>query len=931
MHTSPLGKSTLTGSIVYRSVCLLTTFLLFAGPLAAQATKETNEEAAKRLMVEGMQLVAEGSRTALANAIEKFESARVPLRSLNLPVGDAVMLTMIAYAYSQLEQNQKAIEKYTEALPIFRAAGEKRGEASALIHLGLIHRTLGEMQKALDTFSQAVVLFRQAGDRQGEALALSTMGTLRITLGKPEESLNYFNKALELFRATGSREGEAAMLTAMSPLYNQMGEPEKARETLEKALAVSRAAGYRQGEAIALSTLGLLSSYLQHVPKALEYNEQALPLFRAERDRPGEAITLHALCITYLSSRQYQKGFEYCDQARALLRAIGDLQTESLTLKHVAIGERNRGNLVAAQTAIESAITIIESLRTKVINPDLRLSYFADSQDHYELYIDLLMRLHKQQPNRGYDGKALEASERARARSLLDTLKEAKADIRQGVDAALLQRERETQRRLNARAQAQMQLLSQPHLEAQAQAIAEEIQSLINDLQQVETEIRQTSPHYASLMLPRSLTPKEIQTQVLDQDTLLLEYSLGDERSYLWVVTSTSITSRELAKRSEIEIAVTDYYNLLNARNTDVKGETKEQRQLRIDRADAAIPKAAASLSQLLLAPVAAHLGKKRLVVVADGALHFVPFGALPVEGESPSINNQNGVARGPRALIADHEIVNLPSASTLSVIREEVAGRQRAPKTVAVLADPVFMKTDERVKTDKDKPTTKSDNGPPSLTESKTDRQLIKAKEDTGLANGLDVPRLPGTRREAEQIVAMVPSSEHRLALDFAASRETATSAELAQYRYVHFSTHGLLNSVHPELSGLVFSLVNERGEPQEGFLLAHEIFNLKIPAEAVVLSACETGIGKDIKGEGLVSLTRGFMYAGAPRVVVSLWAVSDTATTELMVRFYEGMLKEGRPPAEALRAAQLSLMSDKRWSSPYYWAPFVLEGEWR
>jgi len=146
-----------------------------------------------------------------------------------------------------------------------------------------------------------------------------------------------------------------------------------------------------------------------------------------------------------------------------------------------------------------------------------------------------------------------------------------------------------------------------------------------------------------------------------------------------------------------------------------------------------------------------------------------------------------------------------------------------------------------------------------------------------------------------------------------------------------VHFSTHGLLNSVHPELSGVVFSLVNERGEAQDGFLRAHEIYNLKLRAELVVLSACQTGVGKDIRGDGLASLTRGFMYAGAPRVLVSLWDVSDRGTTELMVRFYHGILKEGMRPAAALRAAQVSLMNDKRWASPYYWASFTLQGEWR
>jgi CHAT domain-containing protein len=537
------------------------------------------------------------------------------------------------------------------------------------------------------------------------------------------------------------------------------------------------------------------------------------------------------------------------------------------------------------------------------------------------------MRLHKQHPNAGYDGKALQVNERARARSLLEVLKEANADIRQGVDAALLQRERQIQRLLNARAQSQMELLSQPHSEAQATRIAEEIETLIHNLQQIETEIRQTSPHYAALMQPQPLTLREIQTQVLDQDTLLLEYSLGDERSYLWAVSSSSVTSYELSTRDEIETAGRRFYNLVNTRNRDVKGETSEQRAVRIAQADLEVPLAAASLSRMLLGRVAGQLGKKRLMIVADGALHFVSFAALP----SPI-----GAGPIPRPLIADHEIVNLPSASALSVVRREVAGRQTAPRSVVALADPVFMKDDDRVKKAKDKEIGKEgsrvDSETPVVVQSIGHRQLVKATADIGIASeGFYVPRLPGTRREAELIVAMVPTPERRLALDFAASRDTATSPELNQYRYVHFSTHGLLNSVHPELSGVVFSLVNERGEAQDGFLRAHEIYNLKLRAELVVLSACQTGVGKDIRGEGLASLTRGFMYAGAPRVLVSLWDVSDWGTTELMVRFYHGMLKEGMRPAAALRAAQVSLMNDKRWASPYYWAPFTLQGEWR
>lgn len=908
-------------STFYRSLFLAITIVLLGGTIAAQDAAKMKE--AERLMSEGLQLVAEGSPASLTKAIDTLDSAKVLLHSLNIPEGEATVLLLTGYAYNQLGQDQKAIEQYEQARSLFRAAGQAKGEATALFSLGLIHGKLGEWQKALDTFDQALPLFRASGETQGEVMALSILGSLHLQLGKPEELLTYYNKVLELVRATGSREGEAAVLAALGPLYAETNQPEKARESLEQALSVYRALGFRRGEAAVLLALGLFHSYEPDRQKALESFGQALTILRAEHDRFGEGAALAGLCATHLLANDYPKGIDYCHEAQTLLHAIGDRQNEAFVLKHIAMGERKRGNLPAAQTAIESAIAIIESLRTKVINPEYRLSYFEESQHYYEFYIDLLMRLHKQHPNEGHDGKALETSERARARSLLETLIEANADIRQGIDPALLEREREIQRRLNA--SAQKQLLSGSLSKAQANAITEEIEALIRNLKQVETEIRQTSPRYAALMKPRPLTLKEIQTQVLDQDTLLLEYSLGDERSFLWMVTSSSLTIHELPKGEEIETAARRFYDLLNARNLRVKGETNEQRAVRVAQADGEIPLAAASLSRMVLNPVAGQLGNKRLIIVPDGALHFVPFGTLPVASGGPSgMDRQRRVTK---PLITEHEIVNLPSASTLAVVRKEVAGRPIAPKSVVALADPVFMKNDERVKNGK------VNNEPPARSENTKDRQLVKAAaEDTGVANeGLYVPRLPGTRQEAEQIMAMAPTTERRLALDFSANRETATSAELGQYRYVHFSTHGFLNSVHPELSGVVFSLVNERGEDQDGFLRAHELFNLKLPAEVVVLSACQTGVGKTIKGEGLVSLTRGFMYAGAPRVVVSLWGVSDWGTTELMVRFYQGMLKEGMRPAAALRAAQLSLMNDKRFASPYYWAPFTLQGEWR
>jgi CHAT domain-containing protein len=354
-------------------------------------------------------------------------------------------------------------------------------------------------------------------------------------------------------------------------------------------------------------------------------------------------------------------------------------------------------------------------------------------------------------------------------------------------------------------------------------------------------------------------------------------------------------------------------YDLLTARSQISLDETKAQKSTRIAQADAELPKVAKALSRMLLGPAAELLGNKRLLIVSEGALQYIPFGAL-------AIPNYQSPATEYRPLMTAHEIVCLPSASVLAVLRRELAERKPAAKSVAVLADPVFVKSDPRIKTIKNAKLDTTDT-------SNEQSALMRSAREMGMA----FSRLIYSRREAEAIMKLVPSRDGKKAVDFAASRETATGADLHQYRIVHFATHGLLNSEHPELSGIVLSLVNENGKERDGFLRLHEIYNLNLPADLVVLSACQTALGKEIKGEGLIGLTRGFMYAGAARVAASLWSVGDVATAELMKSFYAKMLgREQLRPAAALRAAQVELWKSKRWTSPYYWAGFVLQGEW-
>jgi len=279
--------------------------------------------------------------------------------------------------------------------------------------------------------------------------------------------------------------------------------------------------------------------------------------------------------------------------------------------------------------------------------------------------------------------------------------------------------------------------------------------------------------------------------------------------------------------------------------------------------------------------------------------------------------------------LIINHEIVNLPSASSLAALRRELAGRAPAPEIVAVIADPVFGGADERIQ--KNVGNVAALNSQQAV-RSAAEREVFSSALEVGATDAQQqLQRLIFSRREADEITRLAGAKGSFKALDFAANRATALGSNLSRYRIIHFATHSLLNSQHPELSGIVLSLVDEEGRPQDGFLRLHDIYNLKLAADLVVLSACKTGLGKEIKGEGLVGLTRGFLYAGAPRVVASLWKVDDRATAELMKLFYQRMLRDGLRPAAALRSAQIDMWKQPRWAAPYYWAGFTLQGEWK
>jgi CHAT domain-containing protein len=536
------------------------------------------------------------------------------------------------------------------------------------------------------------------------------------------------------------------------------------------------------------------------------------------------------------------------------------------------------------------------------------------------------MRLHEAEPQAGHAAAAFDASELMRGRTLLDHLTDVRADLRQGIEPSLLAREQDLERKLDAKS---AELLKLDAGSAAAKALKNEISALRSELQQVAGQIKSRNQRYYSLVYQQPSGLAEIQQRALDADTTLLEYALGEERSFLFVVTRDSVRAFTLPKRAEIEAAASRFHEKLAARGLCRRFEEKDQKLKRIKEADEQLPQAAAELSRMILWPAASALTGKRLLVVGDGELNLIPFTALPMPADNKVAQTFDASSYNSSLLIRKYEVVHLPSASLLAVLRAELKDRPEAPGAVAVFADPVFSAEDERVKALKPAVQASSRRKFPAIEQRPapmTFARLPRARSagDCG-ASGGDFERLKFSAAEAQAIARLTARANRKVLLGFEANEKAALSEELSRYRYIHFATHGLLDG-HPELSALVLSLIDREGNPQDGFLRLAEIFKLKLPAELVVLSACETGRGKSARGEGVIGMTRGFFTAGAARVMVSLWKVDDKSTSELMAIFYQNLLQRSLSPAAALREAQLKLIEKQ---PPYVWSGFVVQGE--
>ena len=594
------------------------------------------------------------------------------------------------------------------------------------------------------------------------------------------------------------------------------------------------------------------------------------------------------------------------------------------------------------------AIKTIETLRAGSLRSDeARTTFLATTKDVFDeaasgLAEIALLSSPGPAPLSGkaleYAAEAFKVTEQARSRSLLDLLSETSASITEGIPPELLKRKQENLDQQQEIAEALMGIsLSAEPQKKKPSELESDLEKLQTEFDNIENQIRTASPRYASLTAGQPLSLGDVQQRVLDDQTILLEYSLGSEASYLWAVTRSSAAIYKLPARPALDkLAIDLRAQLIPAKlqrrivGIDVMEDS--QRGLGVSATPfaedaAAFVAASSALYKAVIEPAASMIGEKRLLVAADGALSYVPFEALVKSPESTDYSSAP-------YLIKSNEILYTPSASVIGAIRAQE--NTRADRAILIVADPVFNSADTRAK-GAAAPGVGGTRGL-GIQSALTD---VSGKDASGTAEtakiqGLPLARLGGTRAEAEQIVklAKASGSQADLWLDLEASEENIEVRDISKYRILHVATHGLLNAERPQFSGLVLSLIGNKNE--DGFLRTDEVFNLRLGSPLVMLSACETGLGKEKRGEGVMGLTRAFMYAGAPTVGVSLWSVADKSTADLMSDFYKRLLAQpSAAPAStasaAMRDAQLAMIAGKKYSAPFYWAPFVLVGDWR
>ena len=839
-------------------------------------------------------------------AIRTAQEALALSKSVNDLDGIATAYALIGqYNFAQNAMGESA-RYYDLALQAWRQLSNLQGQAKALIMLGYIEGRKGEWLNVISYLTQAQNLIDEASDQNLMAQIASGLGYVFNESGLPESGLAQYQRAMEYFRQANKERSYNRQILQIGYTYFLLGNHSAALSHLQQALTnfenSSEPTDVKLDIAECHEYLGRVYISTGQYDLALKHL-QPIPAIYKKSGNPREVAQVEGILgQIYQQQGAVNRARKSYLEASRIFREISDRVNDASVRFALGRLELNSGNYEAAETYLKESIENTENIRRDLKTRVFAAAFSASVHERYEAYIECLMRKHKSQPSKGLEVIAFEASELARARSLAELLRDTQTTVLVGVDPLLAAREKNLRQAIRTTVDQTVSLLTTDYKKEELDKLEGSLTSLREQHKQVTAKLRQQYPDYDKIHEPASYTLQQIQNVVIDDDqTVLLEYLLGQNASYVWAITRNSVKVFELPKADVITAAVRKVY----------ENVSKEPN----DETDKRLSEATAELAGMILRPVASQLNAPRVIVVADGALNYIPFQLLP----NPAANNE--------PLVSKYEVINAPSASILGQLRQENQHRRPHTKALAAFGDPVFASNYAQYKASASSELAAS-------TRSNENEPWQRAWRDVELnADSLDpavLQPLNYTKYELNNLSAIAGSGAY-VARGFAASREGLGSLDLSKYAILHFATHGVLHPNKPEYSGFFLSTVDTEGHRQNGFINMQDVYRLNAPVDLVVLSACRTGLGKEVRGEGLIGLTRGFMFAGASSVVSSLWKVDDEATSELMKHFYENMLKKGMRPAEALRAAQNTLRQDPNWQSPHFWAGFTLQGEFR
>ena len=837
-------------------------------------------------------------------ALRTVHDALALFQSANNVVGIATAYEQIGRYYYAQNAMAESTRYYDLALQIWRERSDLSKQAEILTMFGYIEERRAEWLNAVSYFTQAQNLIDEESNPTQMAKIASGLAYVFEESGLPEIALVQHQLARQHFRDANNQRGVDRMLLLIGRSYFLLENYSAALTHLQEALETfERAPNLIQLDiAECHEYLGQVYIATGQYDLALQHLQSVLPVYKAKQ-HTQEAAQVEALIgRIYEQQGSISRARKSYLEASRVFREISDPLNDASVRFALGRLELNNGNYEAAEGYLRDSIENTENIRRDLDTRVFAAAFSARVHERYEAYIECLMRKHEAQPSKGLEVIAFEASELARARSLSELLRDTQTTVMVGVDPLLAQKEKSLRHAIRTTVDQTVSLLATNYKKEELDKLEGFLRRLREQHKQITARLRQQNPDYDKIEDPASYSLQHIQNVVIEDDqTVLLEYLLGPNASYVWAITRNSVDVFELPKADEITAAVRSVYENLS-------NEPDEETDKRLSTATA-------KLAELVLRPVAAQLKVPRVIVVADGALNYIPFQLLP----NPAANNE--------PLVAKYEVINAPSASILGQLHQEKALRRSHTKVLAAFGDPVFDSNYAQYK----------NSTPQKLTASvraSENEPWRRGWRDVELsADSLDptvLQPLGYTKFELNNLSAIAGSSAV-VARGFDASRETLGSMDLSKFAILHFATHGVLHPDKAEYSGFFLSTLDREGRRQDGFINMQDVYRLNAPVDLVVLSACRTGLGKDVRGEGLIGLTRGFMFAGASSVVSSLWKVDDEATSELMKHFYTNMLKKGMRPAEALRAAQNTLRQNPNWQSPHFWAAFTLQGEFK